>query len=52
LGGQKLVAVTVTVAPGLHHVGSISWSQAISLHWPQDGPSLKSAVLSAAVRVP
>ena len=53
MGGQKLVAVTVTVTPGLQNAGSaLLRSQAILKHCPHAAPSLKSAVLSAAVRVP
>jgi hypothetical protein len=51
LGGQKLVAVTVMEVPGLHHV-DLRVSQAMVKHAPHDTPLLKSAVLSAVVRVP
>ena len=50
-GGQKFVAVTMIEGlPGLHQRGS--WSHLISKHAPQLRPSLKSAVLSAAVSTP
>ena len=53
MGGQKLVAVTITVTPGLQNAGSaLLRSQAILKHCPHAAPSLNSAVLSAAVLVP
>ena len=52
LGGQKLVAVMVTEVPRRHHCGSARASQVSLKHRPQEAPSLKSAVLSAAFRVP
>ena len=52
LGGQRLVAVTVTeAAPGLHHRDRRA-SQAMAKHAPHMVPLLNSAVLSAVVRVP
>ena len=53
LGGHKLVAVTVMgeVLPGLQY-RVLAASQAMAKQAPQMAPPLKSAVLSAAVRVP
>jgi hypothetical protein len=52
LGGQKLVAVTVTErAPGLHHRVLLA-SQVMVKQAPQVAPLLNSVVLSAVVSLP